>query len=107
MVCLGNKGTRDKFIFMETDDEWIQSGAFCVKFYDGGKEDIVIVDDCFPFLGGELAFVTTPSRFELWPCILEKAYAKKHGSYQTIKAGLVSNALAELTDGIPEMYKIA
>jgi hypothetical protein len=33
---------------------------------------------------------------------LEKAYAKKYGSFSTIEGGLVDIALAELTNGIPE-----
>jgi len=34
MVVLGNKLTRDKFVFIEADDEWERCGAYCVKFYD-------------------------------------------------------------------------
>ena len=34
--------------------------------------------------------------------IIEKAYAKKYGTYQNIARGFVSMALAELTNGIPE-----
>jgi hypothetical protein len=33
---------------------------------------------------------------------LEKAYAKKYGSYSEIEGGLVHIALGELTNGIPE-----
>jgi len=49
-------------------------------------------------------FVTTPTGKELWPCIIEKAYAKKYGSYSAIAGGLVDLALSELTNGIPESY---
>eukprot|EP01062_Namystynia_karyoxenos_P083168 TRINITY_DN9515_c0_g2_i1.p1 TRINITY_DN9515_c0_g2~~TRINITY_DN9515_c0_g2_i1.p1 ORF type:complete len:1082 (+),score=270.29 TRINITY_DN9515_c0_g2_i1:104-3349(+) len=34
---------------------------------------------------------------ELWPALLEKAYAKTFGSYQTIRGGNPGNALADLT----------
>ena len=51
-----------------------------------------------------MAFVKTRSRTELWPVILEKAYAKKYGSFSTIEGGLVDVALAELTNGIPESW---
>ena len=56
-------------------------------------------------MGGDWIFVTTKTRTELWPAILEKAYAKKYGSYSTIAGGLVDIALSELTNGIPETYK--
>jgi hypothetical protein len=35
---MGDRFTRDKFVFMNTDDEWEKSGAFCIKFYEGGEE---------------------------------------------------------------------
>ena len=50
-------------------------------------------------------FATTPTGKELWPCIIEKAYAKKYGSYSAIAGGLVDLALSELTNGIPESYE--
>lgn len=47
-------------------------------------------------------FVTSPSHVELWPHFLEKAYAKKYGSYAATEGGFVDSALAELTNGVPE-----
>lgn len=88
------------------DDEWEACGAFCVKFYDDGKEDIVIVDDQIVQTKGSdgFAFCQTVTN-ELWPNIIEKAYAKKYGSYHFIEGGLVSNALADLTNGIAESFR--
>jgi hypothetical protein len=42
----------------------------------------------------------------LWPMILEKAYAKMFGSFKNIVGGLVHVALADLTNGIPEMFAL-
>ena len=33
--------------------------------------------------------------------ILEKSYAKMYGSYKNIDGGMVDEALAELTNGVP------
>ena len=56
-----------------------------------------------PMINGEsIAFVNTPGSKEIWPMIIEKAYAKKYGTYQNIAKGFVAMALAELTNGIPE-----
>jgi hypothetical protein len=52
MAVLGSKHTRDRFVFISNEKEWLECGAFCVKFFNQGKEDIVIVDDAFPFVGG-------------------------------------------------------
>lgn len=106
IAVLGSAQTREKFIFIDGPDEWYECGAFCVKFYDGGKENIVIIDDAFLRLYDDMAFVKTPSKKELWPCILEKAFAKKYGSFSIIDGGLVDIALAELTNGIPETFML-
>lgn len=81
---LGNKFTREKFIFIDKEDEWKKVGAFCVRFYDDGKESIVIVDDLIPWKNERAVFGTSTNRDEIWVGILEKAYAKKYGSYSII-----------------------
>jgi len=44
----------------------------------------------------------------MWPCILEKAYAKLYGSYSNIEAGKVHLALADMVDnGFPEQFTLA
>ena len=48
----------------------------------------MIVDDHLPhYKDGRLCFAKSPSGRELWPCILEKAHAKKYGSYSAIEGG--------------------
>lgn len=58
-------------------------GAYCVRFYDDtGSEDHVIVDDYIPVdRDGRPCFVASSEPGELWPVIIEKAYAKLNGSY--------------------------
>lgn len=36
---------------------------------------------------------------EIWPCIVEKAYAKLYGSYSAIETGKVHMALADMVEG--------
>lgn len=45
---MGNKFTREKFVFLSNEEEWKQTGAFCVRFYDDGKPSYIIVDDKIP-----------------------------------------------------------
>ena len=42
----------------------------------------------------------------LWPMLIEKAYAKMFGSFKNIEGGFVSEALADLTNGIPKQMSL-
>lgn len=53
MAVLGKEEIRDKFIFLGTDDEFVECGAFAIKFYENGQEDIIIIDDNIPLINGE------------------------------------------------------
>lgn len=43
---------------------------------------------------------------EIWPMLIEKAYAKLYGSYPIIEGGLVDQALADLTNGTPQRFDL-
>jgi calpain-15 len=62
----------------------------------GGKKTAVQVDDWIPCYNGKPLSTTTKTD-EIWAILLEKAWAKLHGSYQRIEGGLPSNALFALT----------
>lgn len=89
----------------ELENEWKQTGAVCIEFWDQGKPDYVVVDDFLPISRrGDFHFVDTPSKCEFWPHLIEKAYAKKFGTYSIIEGGLNQYALADMTGGLPEMW---
>ncbi|PSR95355.1 Calpain-type cysteine protease [Actinidia chinensis var. chinensis] len=63
----------------------------------------VVVDDWIPCESpGKPAFATSKKVNELWVSLLEKAYAKLHGSYEALEGGLVQDALVDLTGGAGE-----
>jgi hypothetical protein len=99
---LGEKRTKD--IFVSHD---LEVGVYLMKFYKYGDPVYVIVDDQFPVNSEQKwAFAQTVSGTELWPNLLEKAYAKLNGGYQNIVAGKVHYALSDLTGGQPEEIKL-
>ena len=86
-----------------------RSGCYLLRLFLDGQWRHVVVDDqlpCIPnpnraHLAGEvgLAFSRTSNQ-QLWVCLLEKAYAKAHGSYHAISGGEISEALVDLC-GMP------
>jgi hypothetical protein len=60
-----------------------------VKFRGGFRDDnenVVVVP----------AFCAAPNR-QIWACLIEKAYAKAHGSYHQLTGGFIAEALQDLT----------
>ena len=90
---------------MDDEKEWKKFHAFCVQFYDNGEESVVIVDDLVPTSHGTPTYGRSTNPKEFWVTILEKAYAKKYGSYSIIEGGHTSKALAELTNGVPSIIR--
>jgi len=75
-------------------------GVYCVTMYCGGIMTDVIVDDYFLCFEDDKRPVFSHSDGpELWVLLVEKAYAKIHGSYYNIESGTASTALSELTGG--------
>jgi len=84
-----------------------------VTFHKNGELQHVIVDDWIPMTrngdGDEIPAFTRGGHDgkEMWPTILEKAYAKLYGSYKAIEAGKVHLALADLIEnGFPEQLAL-
>ncbi|KAL2644549.1 hypothetical protein R1flu_012136 [Riccia fluitans] len=83
--------------------EFNEEGIYTVRFCIQGEWVPVVVDDWIPCEAqGKPAFATSRKGNELWVSILEKAYAKLHGSYEALDAGVVQDALVDLTGGAGE-----
>ena len=81
-------------------------------FYKGKVPSVITVDDKFFVDNSQKhAFVRLcndpeTNEREIWPLLIEKAYAKFHGSYSNITRGFVHRALEELTNGAGSFYNL-
>lgn len=81
-------------------------GCYQVRFCKNGRWTVVTVDDYFPCdRNGQLAYSRARGQ-QLWVSLIEKAYAKLHGSYQAIVSGHVGEALADLTGAPCEVIEL-
>ncbi|GFV93507.1 calpain-B [Trichonephila clavipes] len=81
-------------------------GIIRFRFWRFGKWINVYVDDLLPTREGELLFSRCSDRREFWVALLEKAYAKLHGSYEALEGGQAMDALVDLTSGLSERYDL-
>lgn len=74
------------------------SGAYQIRFCKGGKWIVVTIDDFLPVdpETNRLVFSHSPNN-ELWVSLIEKAYARLHGSYAAIESGSICDAFVDLT----------
>ncbi|KAJ9442418.1 Calpain-type cysteine protease DEK1 [Diplonema papillatum] len=73
-------------------------GLYRVSLCKNGWWQTVIVDDFLPCSGPKPAFARNRDEpHELWVSLIEKAYAKVHGSFAAIMSGGAAPALGDLT----------
>jgi len=100
LSVLAEHPDRIKKLFVSSlSNEW---GVYAVQICKNGIWKEVVIDDLFPCYNGEPAFSRAHGS-ELWVLILEKAWAKVHGSYERIEAGFAENVLRDLTGAPSEV----
>ncbi|WAQ94901.1 CAN5-like protein [Mya arenaria] len=86
-------------------DAWNQDGGyFHCFFYRFGEWEDVYIDDFLPIIHGTEFWGAKSSedRNEIWPALLEKAFARFHGSYNNVYGGQSGDAFLALTGGCSE-----
>uniref|UniRef100_A0A3Q4HTR5 Calpain catalytic domain-containing protein n=1 Tax=Neolamprologus brichardi TaxID=32507 RepID=A0A3Q4HTR5_NEOBR len=96
-------------VLPEDQPQWGDSryrGCFHFCFWQQGHWTEVTIDDRLPCINSSLCFSRCHSPTAFWVALLEKAYAKLHGSYERLWAGQVSEALVDLTGGLAERWSL-
>ena len=93
---------RIKKLFMQ--DKQNNFGVYAVKICKNGEWKEVLLDDYIPCHRGKPCFSSANGN-ELWVILLEKAWAKLHGSYERIEAGFAENVLHDLTGAPSEVIE--
>ncbi len=73
-------------------------GVYCVRICKNGLWQNVVIDDYLPMhQQGRLRYASCRDKQELWVPLIEKAFAKAHGSFEAIVGGFVHEALQDFT----------
>jgi len=103
LSILALKPERIERLIVNTRDEThnvsaSRHGVYCVRICKNGYWQNVYIDDYLPMRSpGNLQYAKCRNKEELWVPLIEKAFAKAHGSFEAIEGGFVHEALQDLT----------
>ncbi|CAG0912632.1 unnamed protein product [Notodromas monacha] len=83
------------------------SGKLTFHFWRFGQWKTVTIDDLLPSKNSKLLFSSCENPDEFWLPLLEKAYAKLHGTYEALEGGFEMDGMVDLTGGLAEIYMVA
>ena len=80
-------------------DDFKKYGVYTCRFYKNGQWVDIITDTRLPCCNMSPVYSRCADDRELYLPLLEKAYAKLHGTYESLNRGSIAEALVDLTGG--------
>ncbi|XP_076081241.1 calpain-5-like [Mytilus galloprovincialis] len=82
------------------------AGVFQFWFWRFGETVSIVVDDKLPTKDDKLLFCHSRTREIFWCGLLEKAYAKLYGDYESLTNGEAIDTLVDFTGGVAERINL-
>ncbi|XP_035482413.2 calpain-5-like [Scophthalmus maximus] len=111
--CLASKPNLWKKVIPDwKEQEWDPkhpenyAGIFHFQFWVFGEWLDVVVDDRLPTINGELIYCHSKTNNEFWSALLEKAYAKLSGCYESLEGGNTGDAVVDFSGAVAESINV-
>ncbi|XP_054899850.1 calpain-5-like [Poeciliopsis prolifica] len=104
-ACLAlRKDLWEKVIPDWKEQEWGSNyaGIFHFRFWIFGEWIDVVIDDRLPTSDGQLIYCQSKQNNEFWSALLEKAYAKLFGCYESLNGGNTGDAVVDFSGAVAE-----